>query len=104
MSYLLSFIAIVVAATCALTPPIYGLVLSILPQDPWPFSRVFGRVLLAVLLVGLFVARKRLSLAVLKPYFFRDRVALRTRDLTVGVLISLLSSCLLLSLIVGDIS
>lgn len=102
MSYLLSFIAIVVAATCALTPPIYGLVLSILPQDPWPFSRVFDRVLLAVLLVGLFVARKRLSLAVLKPYFFRDRVALRTRDLTVGVLISLLSSCLLLSLIVGD--
>lgn len=58
-----------VAGACLLTPPVYSLLLTLWPEFPWPYSRVFDRVCM-VLALGLIVwQRKHFDLAALRQYF-----------------------------------
>jgi membrane protease YdiL (CAAX protease family) len=54
------FFIIVLSLSAALSPLLYNLIALILPTADWPFSRIFDRVLLALLLGGIFVVRARL--------------------------------------------
>lgn len=47
--------------SCLLTPPIFSLILSLWPDFRYPFSRVYDRVLLAVLLFCLYIFRKKVQ-------------------------------------------
>ncbi|MBX7145135.1 MAG: CPBP family intramembrane metalloprotease [Oligoflexia bacterium] len=102
MSYLLGFITGILSATCLAAPLVYDLIGRVLPGHSWPFSRVFDRVILFVLVVGLIIARKRFSLNALKPFFVRGSRPDRLRDLSVGVVVALLSASALLTISVGD--
>ena len=49
--------------SCALTPMVYDLITSLLGYEPWPFSRVFDRVFLALLVIFIIFFRRDFDIA-----------------------------------------
>ena len=58
-----------VLLACALTPPVYSLLQSLMGEVPWPYSRVFDRVALLVVVVLVYVQRRSFQLHTLRPYY-----------------------------------
>ena len=56
-----------------LTPPIYSAFITIWPEFPWPFSRVYDRVAMVCVLILVIIERKNFDLRMVKDYFkFRE--------------------------------
>ena len=94
---------VTLVTSCLLGPIVYSGLLAIYPDLPWPYSRVFDRVLLLILVVLLFVKRREFGLggvgALLNPQG-------RWELLAKGVLISLACSAILVPFFIwnGDLT
>lgn len=85
-----------------LTPVIYSGLSWIFPEFPWPFSRVFDRVMMVVAGVFLLLYWKEFNLSDVRRYLKGKSLGDRCVDLILGFGASLLPSLVILALIVGD--
>jgi membrane protease YdiL (CAAX protease family) len=87
-------------AGCLLTPPVFSILKDLWPQFPWPFSRVFDRVILVG--GGVYLFFRRYQLRDLMPGQF-GRPKLRSFQVAlIGFALSLLPCLIVLPFIVGD--
>lgn len=84
-----------------LTPPVYTLILSIWGEFPWPFSRVFDRVAMFVVLVIVLLLWKEIDIYEIRRKLKLGSIPNRIYVLVAGLVISLSSTTLLLPLLVG---
>ena len=101
MQLLIKLLAIILTFTCILSPIAYECLVAILGASPWPFSRVFDRVILVVLLPIILIYRKRINLADLLAYFKVGSKNQRLVLISKGLILALLSGLVLLPLVVG---
>lgn len=74
------------------TPILYSLAATAISPFPWPYSRVFDRVAMAVVLVLLILLRRSFSLRDLRYYLTPGGIADKSRDLLWGLAITLIAS------------
>lgn len=104
MAFLLLTILIAsLILTSLITPIVYELLLYLMPAMDWPFSRVFDRVILVVVLVAIWFCRKKLKVSSVIEMM---RIKGRWNHLVIGLFLALLMSGILLPLIIsnGDLS
>lgn len=89
-------------AACLLTPPLYSLLLSVNPDLPWPYSRVFDRVIMLCAAVMLFVLRKEFSLGSLTLQLKSWSQKRSKLLLLTGCILSALTSLAFLPGIIGN--
>ena len=87
-------------AACVVTPLVYSLLISLLDEVPWPYSRVFDRVALVMLIVLGYRLRKDLRLATLWPYYRDWRARGEFRRLWGGALLSTSTAMLAMPFVV----
>lgn len=87
--------------SCLLTPAVYSLILSIWPGFPWPFSRVFDRVVLAVALILLWIFRKKIGLDEVKSCLRVDSKSGSLKHFSIGLFLALCSALVVLPLVVN---
>lgn len=85
-----------------LTPAIYSGLSWIYTEFPWPFSRVFDRVMMVVVGVFLLLYWKEFNLSDVRRYLKNRSPRERGTDFILGFGASLLPSFLILVLIIGD--
>lgn len=73
-----------VLSGCILTPPIFSLILSIWPDFSYPFSRVYDRVLLVMLIFFLAVFRKKIKAGNLLTVFKQGSLIANLRLIIIG--------------------
>jgi membrane protease YdiL (CAAX protease family) len=70
---LLKIICVALVITALLTPFVYSSLASLIVPFPWPFSRVFDRVLLLGLLIAVILFRRELKLGSLKSMLAQQK-------------------------------
>ena len=86
---------------CLLTPLVYAGFESILDEVPWPYSRVFDRVVLVVFVVWLVRLRATLALGRLAPFARELATASGLRKLALGALVAFGSALAALPFVVA---
>lgn len=81
-------IAASVVASALITPPLYSLLLALVPDLPWPYSRVYNRVILLTTIVALFLARKSLHLQSLGTFIRGVPLRQQLKQLSLGLVVS----------------
>ena len=87
--------------SCLLTPAIYALIEAAFEETPWPYSRVFDRVVLVVLVVWLFRVRRSMELERLRPFARELTTRSAWRRIGLAALASAVSGLLVLPLLVA---
>ena len=85
-----------------LTPPVFSLLQSWLGEVPWPYSRVFDRVALVVACGLVYLLRRQLGLASLRPYYRDWRRRGDVRRLVLGLLLTASIATLTLPLLASS--
>lgn len=99
MSFLLLLILVgALLLTSLLTPAAFELLQFISPTLSWPFSRVFDRVILLVVLVLIWIYRKQLNV---RPVLESIRIRGRWHNFFFGFVLAIVMSALLLPIIIG---
>jgi membrane protease YdiL (CAAX protease family) len=88
-------------AACLLTPAVYSLLAAVLPEMPWPYSRVFDRVALVAAVVCLARRRADFDTAYLAQYWRELGSARAWRVLSLAALLTLGSTLAALPLVVA---
>ncbi|RMG44410.1 MAG: CPBP family intramembrane metalloprotease [Candidatus Dadabacteria bacterium] len=99
---LIILIVLSVLISCIITPPIYSALTLLFAAPPWPYSRVFDRVILLVAIILIWFLRKELNLKSVEPFFNAASKRSAAAFITTGVLISFGTAMLFASLLVGD--
>ena len=94
-------LAVTLALSCLLTPIIYALLEPASGEWPWPYSRVFDRVVLVVLAGSLYWQRGPMDLGQLRPYWSELTEPRAWRLIGLGALLTLASALAALPLVVG---
>lgn len=84
------------------TPAVYSALGYFLGEVPWPFSRVFDRVAMLVILVFIILMRKDFSLSELRGYFRRERLRGEWKPLVAGAVLTVGVTLCMLPFMVGD--
>lgn len=87
--------------SCLLTPAVYALIEASFDEAPWPYSRVFDRVVLVVLVVWLVYVRRSMELERLMPFARELGTRAAWRRLGGAALVSAASGLLVLPLVVA---
>ncbi len=94
-------ILLILGASALITPGVYYLVPKLLTlEEMWPYSRIYDRVALAVLILGLYYFRKQFQLKELKGDFKLWSEDQKWTKFFVGFLIALIPVLLVLPLMV----
>ncbi|RIL04663.1 MAG: hypothetical protein DCC75_12405 [Proteobacteria bacterium] len=91
-----------VVLACFLTPPVFEAIIYLFDKSPWPYSRVFDRVVMVCACVILWIERRAFKLKELAPYFTGLSKWTGARHLALGLLLSLGCVAMLLPLVVRD--
>lgn len=86
--------------SCLLTPAVYALIEASYEEAPWPYSRVFDRVVLVVLVTWLFRVRRSMELERLRPFVHELATRRGWRRIGLGALATAASGLLMLPLLV----
>lgn len=98
---LFSAIALAVFLAALLAPAAFEGVKVVFPDNTWPFSRIFDRVILVTLIISLLIFRRRLSLGELKGAFKQGNLSRRVSIFLSGAAISFVTSFSAAVFIVG---
>lgn len=89
-----------IVVSCLLTPAVYALFEATMEEVPWPYSRVFDRVILVVMVIWLVRLRRSLELSALQPYVSELTEPSAWRRMGIAALVTLASALLALPLVV----
>jgi len=85
-----------------LTPPVYSALGHFLGEVPWPYSRVYNRIAMLVLLVLIYLMRREFSLSQLWGYYRRERLHREYQPLLAAVVLTVAAPLCVLPFMVGD--
>jgi len=74
-----------------LTPLVYSGLALLLTDVPWPFSRVYDRVAMVVILIFVVMMRKEFALGELGRFFRREEMGVKSKRFATGFLVSALT-------------
>lgn len=98
---LFAAIASAVFLAALIAPSVYEVFKYLIPDNEYPFSRIFDRVILGTLILTLLIWRKSLSLSSLKGTFSLGTKKQRLSYVAIGSALSFISSALAALFIVG---
>jgi len=98
---LFAAIALAVFLAALLSPSAFECLKYLIPENEYPFSRIFDRVILGTLILSLWVWRKSLSLSSLKETFTLGTKKERCTYVIIGATLSFISAALAALFIVG---
>ena len=99
----LKLIILILVASGLITPVVYYMLPKIFPiTDMWPYSRVYDRVALAVLIGGLYYYRQQFQLSQLKTDFSLWKENAKLKKFFLGLLLAFIPVIIVLPIMVGQ--
>ena len=87
---LIQLTLITLVVSCLLTPPIYSILMIQFPGMGWPYSRVFDRVFMVVVIIGILMMRHSLQLGELAKQLYPRALRVVGYELLLGFISAVL--------------
>ncbi len=91
-----------IVSACFLTPIVYEILGYFMGKVPWPYSRVFDRVIMLCALVAIILLRKRFNLSEIAVAWRGSSTAAAFKKFGMGLLLTLAATLLVFPLLVDD--